>query len=644
MRVRCLVVSAFLVGLLWTIPVYAQVCQPPPNGLVRYWPANGSYLEAVVGATTNPAGGVAFGAGIFDQAFFLQGGYVQTDDLRLNAGTVEFWLNPSTNSGDLRLYSQTSGSTSLGGATSLGFASPGDVQVWTGFQWLPLAPGGVVPARAWTHLAFVYQAGVVTLYVNGRNVGRQPSRFDFSGVFFGIGAPFLNAFGRTFPGALDEFSVYNRPLTDQEIAALADQSLGPKCLLPTADAGADQSVDEAGAVTLHGSGTSYLAPIDRYTWTQISGPTVTLDRADVAEPSFLSPSVPRGGATLTFQLIVHSRFGASNPDTVNVTVNNVNHAPVAVAQASAKAVQEGGQFTLLGSSSFDPDRDPLTYSWTQISGPPVGLLDPTIADMQVTAPYVGSDGATLTFSLNVSDGEAAALDSVSVFVENVNHPPIAAAGPDQTRDEGASVSLDGSGSTDPDGDVLRSAWVQVSGPAVMLTGADTATPSFVAPNVDPGGALLEFSLTVTDPLGLRGSDSVVIRIQDVNDPPVCDTARPSAARLWPPNHGLVPISILSVSDPNGDRIAVQITGVFQNEPLNGLGDGDTTPDAVITSDGVLLRAERSGTGSGRLYHVSFTATDGNGGSCSGAVEVLVPRDIKSSVVPVPQQWYSSTGN
>lgn len=67
-------------------------------------------------------------------------------------------------------------------------------------------------------------------------------------------------------------------------------------------------------------------------------------------------------------------------------------------------------------------------------------------------------------------------------------------------------------------------------------------------------------------------------------------------------------------------------GVMQGEPVNGLEDGDTSPDAVIQGNNVLLQAKRAGNGNGRVYQVSFTANDGFGRSCTGAVTVCVPRD------------------
>ena len=67
-----------------------------------------------------------------------------------------------------------------------------------------------------------------------------------------------------------------------------------------------------------------------------------------------------------------------------------------------------------------------------------------------------------------------------------------------------------------------------------------------------------------------------------------------------------------------------MTGVTQDEPVNGLGDGDTSPDAVIQGNQVLLRAKRAGNGNGRVYQMIFTANDGFGGSCTETV--CVSRD------------------
>ena len=107
-------------------------------------------------------------------------------------------------------------------------------------------------------------------------------------------------------------------------------------------------------------------------------------------------------------------------------------------------------------------------------------------------------------------------------------------------------------------------------------------------------------------------------------PPACGLAQAKPAVLAPPDHKMVSVAILGVTDPDNDRVTLTVTGVTQDEPVNSLEDGDTSPDAVLQGDKVLLRKERSGTGNGRVYRVRFTARDDFGGSCTGAVTVCVP--------------------
>jgi len=411
---------------------------------------------------------------------------------------------------------------------------------------------------------------------------------------------------------------------------------------PVADAGADQTVDEGTTVTLDGSGTRNLDDSDTlsYFWTQTAGPAVILSDPTAVTPTFTAPSVARGGATLTFQLTVRTRHLSSAPDIVNITVTNVNHVPVAVAGAP-QTVQEGSVVTLDGTASYDPDDDPLTYLWGQTEGPGVTLDDATTATPAFVAPPVDRLGATLTFQLTVSDGLASDSDTVTVTVEDVNHAPTANAGANQTRDEGSQVTLDGTASRDPDNDPLTYAWTQVSGPAVTLDDATAAQPSFEAPLVNLGGDTLVFGLVVSDGLAESNPAEVTITVQNVNDPPVCHQATASPAVLWPPNHKLAPVRILGVSDPDDNQVTLTVTGVTQDEPVNGLGDGDTSPDATLQGGQLALRAERAGTGNGRVYQVSFTADDGQAGTCTGGVTVCVPRDPRAGTCGDEGKGYNS---
>jgi hypothetical protein len=129
-----------------------------------------------------------------------------------------------------------------------------------------------------------------------------------------------------------------------------------------------------------------------------------------------------------------------------------------------------------------------------------------------------------------------------------------------------------------------------------------------------------------------------------NQPPDCTMATSSIDSLWPPNHQMVTISINGIMDPDGDPIAITITHITQDEPVNGLGDGDTSPDGFgIGTSEAQIRAERSGTGNGRVYAISFKAEDGKGGSCTNTVQVGVPHDQGKGAVPVNDgQNYDST--
>jgi hypothetical protein len=112
-------------------------------------------------------------------------------------------------------------------------------------------------------------------------------------------------------------------------------------------------------------------------------------------------------------------------------------------------------------------------------------------------------------------------------------------------------------------------------------------------------------------------------------PPVLQlTADPS--QLWPPNHRMVPVKVsVDVKDDQDPQPVVTLVSVRSNEADNGLGDGDVgedIQDAAIGSDDrdLSLRAERSGTGSGRVYTLTYQARDAAGNIGTATVDVAVP--------------------
>jgi hypothetical protein len=134
---------------------------------------------------------------------------------------------------------------------------------------------------------------------------------------------------------------------------------------------------------------------------------------------------------------------------------------------------------------------------------------------------------------------------------------------------------------------------------------------------------------VGDGIAASPADTVTVTVRDSNQPPSCALARAGVSVLWPPNHKLLAVGIEGVADPDDPDVTIIVTGVTQDEPVNGLGDGDTGPDAVLQGPSVLLRAERAGGGSGRVYTVAFTAADAGSATCAGRVTVCVPRDRRS---------------
>jgi len=172
--------------------------------------------------------------------------------------------------------------------------------------------------------------------------------------------------------------------------------------------------------------------------------------------------------------------------------------------------------TLDGSASLDPDGNPITFQWTQTAGPAASLSNPNAMQPTFTVPQVPRtpSSTVLSFQLVVNDGiQSSAPSFVNITVLNVNRPPTANAGPPQTVNALTTVTLNGNGSSDPDtGDVLTYAWSQTAGPAVTLSSATAASPTFTAPLVT-GDTTLTFRLIVNDGAVASGPSTVNILVQ-----------------------------------------------------------------------------------------------------------------------------------
>jgi hypothetical protein len=311
---------------------------------------------------------------------------------------------------------------------------------------------------------------------------------------------------------------------------------------PIADAGPDQTVNEGESVTLDGSG-SYDPDNDplTYQWTAVGG--ITLSSEMVANPTFIAPEVTVE-TQFIFTLAVNDGIENSESDQVIVTVQNVNTPPIADAGPD-QTVNEGESVTLDGSGSSDSDNDPLTYQWTAAGG--IILSSEIVANPTFIAPEVTVE-TQFIFTLAVNDGiDNSEPDQVIVTVQNVNTPPIADAGPGQTVNEGETVTLDGSGSSDPDGNPLTFFWTFPEG--IELSSESAATPTFTAPEVSEDTDFT-FTLLVNDDKEDSEPDEVVITVLNVNKAPVADAGPDQTVN----ESETVTLDGSGSTDPDGDPL------------------------------------------------------------------------------------------
>jgi len=209
-----------------------------------------------------------------------------------------------------------------------------------------------------------------------------------------------------------------------------------------------------------------------------------------------------------------------------------------------------------------------------------------------------------------------------------NQPPVANAGADQTipcaGPSGASVTLNGSQSSDPNGGTLTFVWTDDLGNVVGTTAVIQVTV---------GAGTHAFTLTVSDSAGLSSSTTTHVTVGATAQLSLQLTLSPNV--LWPPNHELIPITAtVAASDSCDSNPAVTLVSITSNEPDNGLGDGDQPNDIQAIGGGplpfgtdvlsFLLRAERSGMGSGRVYTVTYMVKDALGNASSVSAQVFVP--------------------
>jgi len=261
---------------------------------------------------------------------------------------------------------------------------------------------------------------------------------------------------------------------------------------------------------------------------------------------------------------------------------------------------------------MDPTPRPV-LSLRLISGnrragsPTVTLTDANTAKASFVAPIVGSKGASLTFQLTVTffrkDSNFSSTDSTVVNVTGDNDPPTADAGPDQNVDEETTVTLNGSNSFDPDDGIASYQWKQIAGPSVILSNPETVQPTFFAPNVGTDGMSFTFELVVTDVGGLQSSDTTIVNVIWLNDPPTANagtdqtvleksTVTLDGSNSSDPDDGIASYQwkqiagqSVTFSDPTDDQ------PTFEAPSFDDSGDKQLIFELIVTDDGGLQSSD-----------------------------------------------------
>jgi hypothetical protein len=200
----------------------------------------------------------------------------------------------------------------------------------------------------------------------------------------------------------------------------------------------------------------------------------------------------------------------------------------------------------------------------------------------------------------------------------VNEPPSANAGAPQTIEctspAGAQITLDGTGSTDPENNISLYVWRQGS-----RLGTEIGDDPTVSVSQALGGSQNYF-LKVVDAFGQSSEASTSVGVVDTT-PPVIGAVAASPSSLWPPNGKLVDVAVAVAAtdtcDPNPVCLLTQITS---NEPIDA-------GDAVITGPlSASLTARRLGKGSGRVYTLTVSCSDASGNVSMATTPVVVQHD------------------
>jgi hypothetical protein len=493
----------------------------------------------------------------------------------------------------------------------------------------------------WVGSAYVFVRNGTTWSEQAKLTASDAASSDSFGISVALSGDIalVGAYGDDHAGGVNAGSVYvfvrdgtdwseQVKLTASDAVAMAQFGQSVALLGDTALVGAP-----SGGTT--SSGSAYVFVRDGTRWPE----QAKLAASDTAADDWFGVSVALSGDTALVGANLDDHAGGLDAGSAYVFVRNgVSWSEQAKLTASDAEIRDrfgvsvalSGDTALVGANLDDHAGNPWAgsaYAFFRSGAdwfeqPSLTASDEAAEDQFGVSLTLSGDTAVVGAPL---DNVAGATGSVSgsdagsayVFELSSNHVPVALC-----LDVAVSVSSactgDASidaGSFDPDGDPVT---VSQSPPG----------PYVLGDNMD--------TFTVTDDLGASGSCSATVTVEETTAPQFSLVRTPGT--LWPPNHHMVDVETTVIASDNCGTPTVVLASLTSNEADDAPGDGDgrTTGDIQLGIDDFhfRLRAERASTGSGRIYSVVYTATDGSGNAASATRFIAVPHDQNGLIDPV----------
>jgi len=335
------------------------------------------------------------------------------------------------------------------------------------------------------------------------------------------------------------------------------------------------------------------------------GAAVTYTTPTASGPATVSCDHPSGSTFPVGTTLVTCTSSAGPTCSFNVTVNDTEN-PTITAPPGFNVATDSNSCVATGVSLGAPaTHDNCSVSSVTNDAPATFPLGPT----------------TVTWTVNDNHGHSATAQQLIKVVDTV--PPALSVPSDSSAFANANCQA-----AIPDVVAGSSANDNCGGVTI------TQTP---AAGTLVGAGSHSVMVTAKDSAGNQTSKVVHFNVID-NTPPTI-TLNGNAINLWPPNHQYETVQVSDLVAGAGDGCdatvslaSVYISRVSSDEAENSKGDGNTVNDIVIAADckSVQLRAERDGSGNGRVYTITFKVRDSSGNSSTAAAKVTVPKSQNGS--------------